>query len=102
MGAGRRQIESVALCVWQCHLRNASTLYNRTLYGTLLICQWARRGNPVDDLSVIKPLWVADVDEDVEVIRHHAVGHELHATAKARNAIATFTPLTNPAGYILT
>ena len=26
MGAGRRQIESVALCVWQCHLRNVSTL----------------------------------------------------------------------------
>ena len=31
MGAGRRQIESVALCVWQCHLRNVSTLSNRTL-----------------------------------------------------------------------
>ena len=30
MGAGRRQIESVALCVWQCHLRNVSTLSNRT------------------------------------------------------------------------
>ena len=26
----RRQIESVALCVWQCHLRNVSTLSNRT------------------------------------------------------------------------
>ena len=32
MGAGRRQIESVALCVWQCHLRNVSTLSNRTHY----------------------------------------------------------------------
>ena len=31
MGAGRRQIESVTLCVWQCHLRNVSTLSNRTL-----------------------------------------------------------------------
>ena len=30
MDAGRRQIESVALCVWQCHLRNVSTLSNRT------------------------------------------------------------------------
>ena len=30
MGAGRRQIESVALCVWQCHLRNVKTLSNRT------------------------------------------------------------------------
>ena len=30
MGAGRRQIESVTLCVWQCHLRNISTLSNRT------------------------------------------------------------------------
>ena len=30
MGAGRRQIESVALCVWQRHLRNVSTLSNRT------------------------------------------------------------------------
>ena len=29
MGAGRRQIESVALCVWQCHLRNVSTLSKR-------------------------------------------------------------------------
>ena len=28
--AGRRQIESVALCVWQRHLRNVSTLSNRT------------------------------------------------------------------------
>ena len=32
MGAGCRQIESVALCVWQCHLRNVSTLSNRTHY----------------------------------------------------------------------
>ena len=30
MGAGRRLIESVALCVWQRHLRNVSTLPNRT------------------------------------------------------------------------
>ena len=30
MSAGRRQIESVAICVWQCHLRNVSTLSNRT------------------------------------------------------------------------
>ena len=28
--AGRQQIESVALCVWQRHLRNVSTLSNRT------------------------------------------------------------------------
>ena len=28
--AGRRRIESVALCVWQCHLRSVSTLSNRT------------------------------------------------------------------------
>ena len=27
---GPAQIESVALCVWQCHLRNVSTLSNRT------------------------------------------------------------------------
>ena len=35
MGAGRKcaQIESVALCVWQCHLRNVSTLSNRTRAG---------------------------------------------------------------------
>ena len=33
MGAGRRPIESVALCVWQCHLRNVSTLSNRTPSG---------------------------------------------------------------------
>ena len=26
----RGAIASVALCVWQCHLRNVSTLYNRT------------------------------------------------------------------------
>ena len=38
-----------------------------------------KRGNPADELSVINPLRVADVDEDVEVIRHHAVGQELHA-----------------------
>ena len=38
-----------------------------------------KRGNPADDLSVINPLRVADVDEDVEVIRHHAVGQELYA-----------------------
>ena len=33
MGAGRRQSESFALCVWQCHLRNVSTLSNRTPSG---------------------------------------------------------------------
>ena len=38
-----------------------------------------KRGNPPDDLRVINPLRAADVDEDVEVIRHHAVGQELHA-----------------------
>ena len=37
MGAGRRQIESVALCVWQCHLRNVSTLSNRTIF--VLSCE---------------------------------------------------------------
>ena len=44
-----------------------------------------KRGNPADDLSVINLLRVADVDEDVEVIRHHAVGQELHAR-KPRDA----------------
>ena len=39
MGAGRRQIESVALCVWQCHLRNISTLSNRTHYRCQRRCK---------------------------------------------------------------
>ena len=41
MGAGRRQIESVALCVWQCHLRNVSTLSNRT--QPRLFCELSQR-----------------------------------------------------------
>jgi hypothetical protein len=36
MGAGRRQIESVALCVWQCHLRNVSTLSKRGVKRVIL------------------------------------------------------------------
>ena len=39
MGAGCRQIESVALCVWQCHLRNISTLSNRTHYRCQRRCK---------------------------------------------------------------
>ena len=34
---GPAQIESVALCVWQCHLRNVSTLSNRTHFEGLVL-----------------------------------------------------------------
>ena len=34
---GPAQIESVALCVWQCHLRNVSTLSNRTHFEVLVL-----------------------------------------------------------------
>ena len=34
---GPAQIESVALCVWQCHLRNISTLSNRTHFEGLVL-----------------------------------------------------------------
>ena len=35
---GPAQIESVALCVWQCHPRNVSTLSNRTPSGLPSTC----------------------------------------------------------------
>ena len=38
-----------------------------------------QRGDAPDDLRVARRLRTADVDEDMEVVRHDAVCQELHA-----------------------
>ena len=53
MSAGRKCAESVALCVWQCHLRNVLTLSNRT------------RDAPHGDLVHFAPLVKLQVEQSI-------------------------------------